>query len=374
MKIESGIRHQGIISLQSRAKRTGRIAVALRIGGSASALVLCWVLTARAVGGGSEQAGPSTASLTEAPRLSAVYDTILSARFDEARQQLAAACPPAPVEACRALEAVAIWWEIQLDPNNRRLDARLQEATTAAVGASDQWTRRQPLRAEAWFYLAGARAPLVQWRVLRGQRLAAAREGKTIKDTLERALALDPNLQDAHFGIGLYRYYADVAPAALKALRWLLLLPGGDRALGLREMLQARDQGALLRREADYQLHWLYLWYEHDPATALSLLQRLDERYPSNPLFLQRIAEVQDEYFHDHESSIRSWQTLIARARTSKLTFPRLALAHFQLGSEYTHINDRDRAIAELETSIALAPDADVDDIRARARALFKKF
>jgi hypothetical protein len=139
-------------------------------------------------------------------------------------------------------------------------------------------------------------------------------------------------------------------------------------------MLQARDQGALLQREADYQLHWLYLWYEHDAATALSLLRRLDERYPSNPLFLQRIAEVQDEYFHDHASSIRSWQTLIARTRASKLRFPRLALAHFQLGSEYTHINDRDRAITELEIAIAVASAADVDEIRARAGALLKKF
>ena len=27
-------------------------------------------------------------------------------------------------------------------------------------------------------------------------------------------------------------------------------------------MLQARDRGELLRGEADYQLHLVYLWYE----------------------------------------------------------------------------------------------------------------
>jgi len=48
-------------------------------------------------------------------------------------------------------------------------------------------------------------------------------------EQLERALTLDPSLQDAYFGIGLYHYYAAVAPTAARVLRWLLLLPGGDR-------------------------------------------------------------------------------------------------------------------------------------------------
>ena len=87
-------------------------------------------------------------------------------------------------------------------------------------------------RAEAWFYLAAAYAPLVQWRVLRGDRLAAARDGNRIRSALERALDLDPTLHDAKFGIGLYHYYADVASAGAKILRWLLLLPGGDRVAG----------------------------------------------------------------------------------------------------------------------------------------------
>lgn len=290
------------------------------------------------------RADAAAAALTGGARLAAVYDTILQARFDEARAQMAAACPPAPVEACRVLEVVALWWEIQLDPNNHRLDARLEETAAAAIRAGEAWTRREPGRAEAWFYLAGARGPLVQWQVLRGQRLAAARNGKQIKDALERALALDPALPDAYFGIGLYHYYADVAPATLKAFRWLLLLPGGDRAQGLREMLIARDHGELLRGEADYQLHWLELWYEHDPAAGLSLLRGLDRRYPSNPIFLQRIAEVQHEYFHDHLASAASWQALIARADASRRSFPRLALAHFELGREYGDVGDRARA------------------------------
>src|SRR5439155_25963346 len=155
-------------------------------------------------------------------------------------------------------------------------DRRFGELSASTIAANEAWTRREPQRAEAWFYLAGAYAPRAQWRVLRGERIAAALDGKKIKDALERALQLDPTLNDAYFGIGLYHYYADVAPAAAKILRWLLLLPGGDRAKGLQEMLQAHERGELLRGEADYQLHLVYLWYEHKPGQALDLLETLE--------------------------------------------------------------------------------------------------
>ena len=164
----------------------------------------------------------------------------------------------------------------------------------------------------------------MQWRVIRGERLTAAREGKRGKDALEQALKMDPQLYDAHFGIGLYHYYADVAPAYAKLLRWLLLLPGGDRATGLREMLQARERGQLLRGEADFQLAQIYLWYENRPRDALALFASLDARYSANPIFLERIADAYDVYLHDLDASADAWQRLLDRARHNRVASPRV--------------------------------------------------
>ena len=155
----------------------------------------------------------------------------------------------------------------------------------------------------------------MQWRVLRGERVAAARDGKKIKDALERALQIDPTLSDAYFGIGLYHYYAAVAPAYAKVLRWLLFLPGGDREKGLAEMLDARERGEIVGGEADFQLQQVYLWYEQRPYDAIALLESLDERYPNNPIFLERIAKAEDEYLHDLDASADAWRTLRDRAR-----------------------------------------------------------
>jgi tetratricopeptide (TPR) repeat protein len=351
----------------------------------------------------------SGTSLTEAARLARIYDAILSAKFDDARQQLKNACPPAPREACRALVPAVLWWQILMDPDNRSLDGRLRQEAREAIEAAEAWTRRDPKRAEAWFYLAGSYAPLVQLKALRGERVSAARDGNRIRAALEKAVALDSRLHDGYFGIGLYHYYADVAPAAARILRVLLLMPGGDKEKGMREMLRAREQGVLLAGEADFQLHWLYLWYENQPRRAIELVQGLDQRFPSNPVFLQRVAEIQSGTLKDHRAAAATWETLLARARNGQVQEPRMvemrariglaqelialsdpqaaidqlqaalalkstapysaqALAQLRLGVAYDRINRRDLANASYDAAISLAPSDDPLKVRANAR------
>src|SRR5688572_28252128 len=139
------------------------------------------------------------AGLTGGRQVSRAYDAIMDARFPEVPPLLAGTCPPAPPEVCQLLAVVSTWWQIQLDPHNRSQDDAFQKSADLAIAAMEAWTAREPSRAEAWFYLGGAVGARAQWRVLRGQTLSAARDGKCIKDALEHALALDPSLQDAYF-------------------------------------------------------------------------------------------------------------------------------------------------------------------------------
>ncbi len=361
-------------------------------------------------GAAAEAAARTTTGITAAPQLARVYDAIFDARFEQVPRLLEETCPPAPREACLLLDAVAVWWQIQLDPHDTSRDRLFQARVEAAIAATEAWIAREPARAEAWFYLGGAYGARVQWRVLRHQELAAARDGKRIKDALERTLMLDPGMQDAYFGIGLYHYYADVGPAAATVLRWLLALPGGDRAQGLEEMLRARDRGTLLRGEADYQLHVLYLWYEKQPEEALELLQGLRARYPRNPLFIRAAAEIEDQYLHDATASLRTYQTLLAATRAGRVAEPGLAAptarlgiarqldqlfetdaalehlraivdstpsdpggalaqAHLQLGQALDRLGSRPEAITAYRAAIATAPPGDALKIAERARA-----
>ena len=298
--------------------------------------------------------------LTAAPELGRAYDAILDGRFDEVPHLLTQACGPAPAEACQLLEAVSLWWQIQLDPFSRAHDAAFEAQVDAAIAAVEAWTQREPQRAEAWFYLGGAYGARSQWRVLRGERLAAARDGKRIKQALERALSLDPGMADAHFGIGLYRYYADVAPAAVRILQWLFLLPGGDRAGGLEAIDRARKSGLLLRSEADYQLHLLYLWYEKRPESALALLEDLVERHPRNPHFPQAVAELHDVYRRDAEASLRSWQGLFNAAKAGRVAEAQMAETAARLGIalQLDRLSRGEEAIEPLRAVIGARPPA----------------
>ncbi len=340
--------------------------------------------------------------------LSRVYNLILDARFDQAEAELQRACPPAPEEACDVLRATARWWHILLDPESRALDASFMEGVDRALRSTETWTDRAPRDAEAWFYHGAAYAVRVQWRVLRGEKLAAARDGKRIRNALETAIEFDPSFDDAYFGLGMYKYYADVAPTAARILRFLLLLPGGDKDEGLREMLRARNKGRLLQGEADYQLHIIYLWYERRTDRALQLLEELHDRYPANPLFPMQIADIQERYQHDITASLATWRSLLASAREKRTNAaaiaevqarlgiarqldalhqtdlaldqlsavvamkPRaphssLALAYLELGEAHDRLGNRKEAVAAYRSAIAATPSIDSFDVREQA-------
>ena len=311
------------------------------------------------------------AGLTAAPTVARAYDLILDADFEGLAEALPSTCPPAPAVACLGLEALSLWWQIQLDPDSLRLDTAFVAKVNAAIAEAELMTKAEPLRAEAWFYLGAAYGVRAQFRVHREERLAAARDGKRIKESLERALALDPEMYDAEFGIGMYRYYAGVAPAVFRFLRWLLLLPGGDRVDGLRQLERAATRGVLVRGEALNQIHIIYLWYEKKWPQALDIVRTLQSRYPRNPLFRQIEAEILDAYFHDASASREASQRLLALAASGAVHRADIAavVATLNIARQSIALKQPERAAAELDRLIAMRPAAPAGAL-ARAIAL----
>ena len=178
-------------------------------------------------------------------------------------------------------------------------------------------------------------------------------------------------MHDAEFGVGMYRYYAGVAPAIFKFLRFLLLLPGGDRAGGLAQLERASQRGLLVRGEAQFQIQVLYLWYEHKSKEALAIIRGLQQRYPHNPLFHQIEAEILDVYLHDHAASLRASEQLLARAPSRTVFRADIAEidARLNVARQSIALQQRGRAIAELDALIARNPTAPAGAI-ARAREM----
>jgi tetratricopeptide (TPR) repeat protein len=300
------------------------------------------------------------AGLTSPEPLVKAYELILEARFNEAERQLKSACPPAPQPACDVIGAVNDYWRLLLDPDDVSRDAALLARINAAIASAESWVAREPKRAEAWFYLGGAYGTRVLLRGHRGQYVSAARDGKRIHDSLRLAISLDPTIGDAYFGMGLYHYYAAIAPRAARFLSMLMFLPGGDRAGGLKEMEQTRSHGMLLRGEADYQLHLIYLWYERQQATALRLIEGLRTRYPGNPVFHIRLAEVQGLYVRNHQAALQTYRSMFDAARAGRIAAPVMSEVNARLGmaQEMDAMCDSAGAVDQLNAVIALKPSS----------------
>jgi tetratricopeptide (TPR) repeat protein len=216
----------------------------------------------------------------------------------EAFRQIQKSDPDSPLG--YLFEADENWWKIYLTEADL-VDPDVFEARTEAITPYDKdfgpavelaiakaEARIQAHQDEAlnYFYEGLAYGLRSQLEALRDHALGTARAGKRLRNLSLAALKLDPNLNDAWFGVGLYNYFVDTLPTYVKMLRFLILLPGGDRVEGLRQMRVAMDKGQLVSAEAKFHLAKNYCRaFDRQYATALGLFREMQRQYPHNPLW-----------------------------------------------------------------------------------------
>ena len=200
--------------------------------------------------------------------LARAYDAILDARFDHASYPRSApvvrldpgrsATEPVAAQrqhrAGRGLRRAARDGALVADPARSAQPRARRPRFTALVERAMEARKPGPNGrsddAEAWFYLGGAYAARAQWRVLRDERLAAARDGKRIKDALDRAVALDPQLNDAYFGLGLYKYLRRRrADRRRSSYAGSCFCPAGTTSKASAEMLRAQTAASCCREK-----------------------------------------------------------------------------------------------------------------------------
>ena len=238
-------------------------------------------------------AAAAAAPLTESARLAAVYDLILDAAFDAAAAETARACGPAPPVACQLLDVTGVWWRIQLDDQSTALDAEFAREGRRRDCGRDAWTVREPAaRRGVVLPRSGVRRPRAvagaPRRAARGRARRQADQGGARAGARARPIPARRALR--------HRPLQGTTPTSRRRPRSssasCCCCPAATGRRGCATCCSHANSGTLLRGEADYQLHWIYFWYEEQPQRGLAVLQDLHARYPHNPLFPQRIAEV----------------------------------------------------------------------------------
>jgi len=198
------------------------------------------------------------------------------------------------------LEADANWWKIYLTEANlidpdvfealseapTPFDADFKRLDELAIHKAETHIQAHQDEARNYFYEGLAYGVRARFDALRDHALATARAGKKLRSLSLAALKLDPKLEDAWFGVGLYNYFVDTLPTYVKMLRFLILLPGGDRNAGLRQIQQAMEKGRLVNSEARFHLAKDYSRpITRQYARSLELFGQMEQEYPHNPLW-----------------------------------------------------------------------------------------
>ena len=148
---------------------------------------------------------------------------------------------------------------------------------------AEQRYGRSRADAEALFYLAQAHMLRATYRFTWERGLwGAARDAARAKSLSDQYLKQHPEHGDAYLSLGLYNYYADIAPAFVKVLRVLLLLPSGSRSEGLKQIERASREGHLFAAVADGALATIYGTLENRFEQAIPIAERYEKRYPGN--------------------------------------------------------------------------------------------
>lgn len=140
---------------------------------------------------------------------------------------------------------------------------------------------------------------------LRYEKMPVARAGVNARAHLLRCLELDPNMADADLGLGLYNYYVDTLSTLAKILRFFMGIPGGSKAEGLRQLETASSKGKLTQMEARFNMAKSLRNYDRDYARAAQAAAPLLTAYPSNPIFLLLVGDIEQKLGHNDAAAAK---------------------------------------------------------------------
>jgi len=210
------------------------------------------------------------------------------------------------------------------DQAEETLEAEFDKRAEGLIRRAAARLERTPRDQEALFYLAQAHGLRAGYRFQRQKDFfGAVRDATKSKHYSEACVQLDPGRADAYIALGLYNYYADIAPAFLKLLRVLLFIPGGDRSLGLQQLERAAREGELWAPQARLELIQIYGWLEGRVDEAVGLAETLARTYPDNPEISLRLARLYaGPAVEDYGAAAGELERVLARAEARHPHYP----------------------------------------------------
>lgn len=180
---------------------------------------------------------------------------------------------------------MSTWYQLTYDSFLNRsptLEEVFSERLESAVRQSKKLLKNKETRPIGYLYWGGTLGVKGWYHLTRGQWTRAYFSGKKGYSLLKKSLELNPELYDAHLGIGMYEYYAATLAPTLKALSSFAIR--GNKEKALNHLWLAELKSRYVRTEASYFL-WNAALEENRLEDAAEKVKVLNGFFPESPLF-----------------------------------------------------------------------------------------
>ncbi|HHM02531.1 MAG TPA: tetratricopeptide repeat protein [Caldithrix abyssi] len=291
----------------------------------------------------------------ESEKLLEMLDDIYNLDFDHYRQKqerYLARHPQRPEGVF--IEAIALWMRILTDIYNPKYDGIFANRLDELIDQLEEFEDDEKMAEVAAFYINAAVGFKAIMHVTRQQWFSAALEGRKAIGGIEKAIDGRWNNADAHFGSGLYLYYADIIPKKYPLLKALLLIyPDGDKARGLSDLAYTAENGLFARVVAAYMYSLILYTRENRVSEAYKIMSGLSMRYPQNPIFMMWQASMAIKLGHTGEA-LKIMKVYEKRIREKQPFYPghKQRIVQFRYGQIYSRRHEYAKAIEHYKKAL----------------------
>ncbi|MFA6317691.1 MAG: hypothetical protein WC943_09765 [Elusimicrobiota bacterium] len=218
-----------------------------------------------------------------------------------------------------------------------------QVKTTVAV--AKKWLDKNPRDPEALMAMGAAYGVLSRLECTRKEWLDAYFHGRDAIKFVRKAAKADPELYDAHLGIGMYDYYTDVYSHVVKILTKFLF--GGNRLRGIEHLKLAAEKGRYSRLAAKLILVEIYTedkFGSRDTAEAVRIMADLRKTYPDSPML--HSACIISLYEHgDYKKVVSESRAYLERVAAGRYRGLDKAKGHVMLATGLWALGEKSQAL-----------------------------
>lgn len=202
---------------------------------------------------------------------------------------------------------------------------------------------------EGHLVLGGALGLLGRWEATNHNYMSAYFKGKKAYKYLTQAIKINPKLNDAYMGLGLFDYFVATLPGIVRNLAFIGM--GNDPSVGLRELEKAAYEGTYSKTPSKLFLCQVYAQQENKPEKALEILNELIKEYPKSPFM--HMLQIITFYNKGDIASLKS-EAENFQKKVDSFTYPHdfQTDASFAMGAYYFRIKDWKNASDHFEKAI----------------------